>query len=261
MDIQPENLFEQEEIRVQFVMRRNLLAVTIAVLVLLPFVLTAAEISLCHVDCVCIFWTTLAGGTQELRCPIGGFPSGWTNGGAPPDGGGGSWGGPGTGQTPPSPLPGNVLNPITSGYVTSAKGSAVTKLRGEKVTDPGTRKGTWLPTPCTDLFLNNPLGESGASLLGSYVVFRDGTGTKDAQGVDQCATGAFGAWTTCCQHDPVIFICPAKFNTSSPSDRIKYLIHETMHVAGQQEDKNGTVGPGDPPNSSQINDAVDTACN
>lgn len=143
-------------------------------------------------------------------------------------------------------------------YVSSAKNSAVTKVRGEKVPD---LKGVWEATPCTNLFLNSPLGRSGAYLLGSYVVFRDGTGLKDSQGVDQCALGTVAAWTSCCQHDPVVFICPIKFKQSGPSDRVKYLIHETMHVGGQQEDKDGTVGPGDPPNSDQINALIEKACN
>jgi hypothetical protein len=244
---------------VQLVPRHALLAVTIAILVLLPFALTAAEISLCHVDCVCIFWTTSAGGMQEVRCPAGGS-SGWTNGGAPPTGGSGSWGGSATTKPAPAPLPGNPMNPETTVAVSSAKTTAVNKLRGEKVTDAGTRKGTWLPTRCTDLFLNSPLGEPGASLLGSYVVFRDGSGVKDDQAVDQCATG-IPAWTTCCQHDPVVYICSDTFDHLSPSERVVAVIHETLHVGGQQEDKNATIGPGDPPNRSQISDAIRNACN
>jgi hypothetical protein len=229
----------------------------IAVLVLLPFVLIAAEISLCHVDCVCIFWANTA--TQEVRCPTGsGLPSGWTSGNAPPDGSTGSWGGSGTSKPAPSPLPGNPLNMETQMFVSSAKDNAIAKLRGEKVTD---LKGVWEPNECTNLFLNSPLGKKGAYLLGSYVIFRDGTGKKDTQGVDQCATGTVAAWTTCCQHDPVVFICPNKFKASTTDDRVKYLIHETLHVGGQREDTDGTTGPGDPPNSSQINDAVAKACN
>jgi hypothetical protein len=244
---------------VQFVTRRGLAAVTLAALVLLPFVLTAAEISLCHVDCVCIYWTTTTGGIEEVRCPAGGFPSGWTSGGGTPSGGNGSWAGTGSTTVAPSPLPGNPLSPETYGNVSYAKGKAVTKLRGEKVTDPGTPPGTWIPTECTNLFLNSPLGRSGASLLGSYVVFRDGTGKTDAQGVNQCATG-IPAWTTCCQHDPVVYIC-SSFNSLSVSDRVATLIHETMHVGGQQEDKDSTIGPGDPPSAVQISEAVKEACN
>lgn len=94
----------------------------------------------------------------------------------------------------PSPLPGNPLSTETQMYVSSAKAKAVEKLRGEKVPD---MKGVWEPNECTNLFLNSPLGKKGAYLLGSYVVFRDGTGKKDAQGIDQCTTGTVAAWTTC----------------------------------------------------------------
>jgi len=67
--------------------------------------------------------------------------------------------------------------------VSSARTTAIEKLRGEKVPD---MKGVWEPNECTNLFLNSPLGKKGAYLLGSYVVFRDGTAVKDSQGVDQC---------------------------------------------------------------------------
>lgn len=70
--------------------------------------------------------------------------------------------------------------------MTSAKSAAMTKVRGEKVPD---MKGVWAPTPCTDLFEGSPLGEPGAYLLGSYVIFRDGTGVKNENNVDVCATG------------------------------------------------------------------------
>jgi hypothetical protein len=153
------------------------------------------------------------------------------------------------------------LSGATLTNVSQAKNAAVLKTRGEHVTDEGTNKGTWLPTACTDLFLNSPLGRTGASLLGNYIVYRDGTGVKDAAGVDVCGSNTVAAWTKCCEHDPVVFICPSRFNSSSASDRVKYLIHEALHVGGQSEDKNGSVGPDDPPNSTNINDIVDAACN
>jgi hypothetical protein len=221
-----------------FATRRSLLPATISILVLLPFALTAAEIVFCHETCVCLYWQTGGTGYSEVRCPTG-LPSGWTIGGSTPTGTG-SWAGSGTSKPPPAPLPGNVMNPETYSQVQSAKTAAVAKLRGEKVSD---LKGVWLPTTCTDLFLNSPLGKPGAYLLGNYVVLRDGTSVKDSQGADQCALGTVAAWTSCCLHDPVVFICPKKFKESTTSDRIKYLIHETMHVGGQQEDKDGTVGP------------------
>lgn len=134
----------------------------------------------------------------------------------------------------------------------------MTKVRGEKVAD---MKGVWEPTECTDLFAANPLGKTGAYILGNYIVFRDGTGVKDAADVNVCATGSVSAWTKCCQHDPVVFICPSEFTDLSPSQRSTKLIHEALHVAGQFEDQDGSVGPGDPPNPSQIDAIVNGACN
>jgi hypothetical protein len=219
-------------------------------------------------ECVCITWISGGSGTVEVRCPAnGGTPSGWAISGNPGDADGsrGSFGGPGNKTTAPSPLPGMPLNPTTAQKLSSAKSAAIQKLKGDQEYDDGTGKPIWTPTACTDLFLNSPLSTAsnptpGAQLLGSYVVFRDGTGHRDANGIDQCAAGV-AAWTTCCRHDPIVFICPGKFNGASIDDRVKYLIHETLHVAGQMEDGDGTVGPGDPPNSDQINADVDAACN
>ena len=142
--------------------------------------------------------------------------------------------------------------------VSDAKSAAIEKLRGEKVTD---MKGVWEPNDCTRLFAGSPLGKAGAYLLGSYVVFRDGAGVKDANGTDQCATGSVTAWTKCCQHDPVVFICSDKFGGLSSNARITKLIHETLHVAGQFENTNSSVGPNDPPNPQQIDALVNAACN
>lgn len=244
----------------QSITRRSFLALTIAVLAALPFALTGAELALCGSQCVCITWISGASAYVEVRCPAEGT-SGWSSGGSTPDGSNGSWGGTGTSQPAPSPLPGMPLDSQTNFYVNGANGKAVTKTRGEKVTDAGTPKGTWVPTACTDLFLHSPLGKTGVELLSGYVVYRDGAGVVDGQGVNRCASGSVAAWTTCCQHDPVVYICPTKFEQMSVNDRANVLIHEAMHVGGQREDTNGSVGPGDPPNTVQINDVVARACN
>jgi hypothetical protein len=57
-----------------------------------------------------------------------------------------------------------------------------------------------------------------------------------------------------------VFICPLKFNPLSPNLQTTKLIHEALHVAGEPEDTNGTVGPGNPPNAGQIDDLVSNAC-
>ena len=192
--------------------RRTIYSLAITALVMLLEVDAAvAMASLCGAqkDCVCVSWISGSSATVEVRCPADDLSrSGWSIGGAPPDGSRGSWNGSGSPKQPPDTLPGMPLSGATLTNVSAAKSAAVTKLRGEKVTDEGTPKGTWLPTACTDLFLNSPLGIPGAQLLSNYIVFRDGTGVKDSSGVDVCGTNTVAAWTTCCQHDPVVFICP-----------------------------------------------------
>lgn len=152
-----------------------------------------------------------------------------------------------------------VLDPGTNQAVTNATKAAIDKVRGTKITDEGTNKGTFEPNQCTDMFNNSPLGLKGGYLLGSYIIWRDGTGVRDADDMDVCATGV-PAWTTCCSHSPVVFICPGKFNQLSATDRYLTLIHEALHVAGQMEDKDSTVGPNDPPSSTQIGSDVKSAC-
>jgi len=232
-------------------------ALAVAALVVWPTSARGAEIVLCQVSCVCITWTSPGGSLIEIRCQDG--SSGWSSGPTvPPDGSGGSWVGTGTPKAPASPLPGMPLSGEAGMAVSSAKNSAITKVRGEKVPD---MKGVWEPTRCTDLFADNPLGKTGAYILGNYIVFRDGTGVTNENNVNVCATGTVSAWTKCCQHDPVVFICPSEFTDLSPSQRSTKLIHEAMHVAGQFEDLDGSVGPGDPPNPSQIDAIVNEACN
>jgi hypothetical protein len=213
-------------------------------------------------ECVCITWITGGGATVEVRCPAnGGSPSGWSTSGDPrdADGGDGSFGGSGNPSTLPSTLPGTVLNPTTGQNVNNAKNAAIQKLRGTKIVDEGTPKGTFEPNACTNLFLNSPLGMTGGQILGSYVTFRDGTNVKDSNNVNVCATNV-PAWTTCCNHDRIVYICPGSFNSMSANDRMWTLIHEALHVGGQLEDKDTTVGPNDPPNSSQIGADVKKAC-
>lgn len=241
-------------------MRRvRLFALTVAVLLMSSSAGHAAEIYYCQNNtCLCLTWTVGATGYIEIRCGGGSSTGGWASGpGLPGDGSNGSWQGSGTPRNPPSPLPGNILSPAANQAVTSAKNAAMEKVRGEKVPD---MKGVWEPTRCTDLFGHNPLGRTGASILGSYVVFRDGTGVKDANNVDVCGTGTVAAWTQCCRHEPVVFICPSKFMGLPADDKMMKLIHEAMHVAGQTEDTDGSVGPSDPPNPGQIDDAVRKAC-
>jgi hypothetical protein len=135
----------------------------------------------------------------------------------------------------------------------NAKNKARDVVRGERV-----GKGEWIPNRCTDLFAGNALGLTGAQML-AYMEFRDGTGVKNEKNVDVCATG-MSAWTKCCLHEPVVFLCSAKFVALKPDERARKVLHEALHVAGQPEDTDGSVGPGDPPNTTQIDEIVRQAC-
>lgn len=126
-------------------------------------------------------------------------------------------------------------------------------MRGERID-----KGQWEPTRCTDLFAGNPMGMSGMQML-AYIELRDGTGVKNERNVDVCATGQ-SAWTKCCLHEPVVFLCSSRFKTLDPDTAARKLIHEALHVAGQPEDGDASVGPGDPPNTTQIDEIVRKAC-
>lgn len=239
-----------------FTLTKTLVLICVAAVVPLT---AEAMPSLCGAtgECVCVTWTGGSSATVEVRCPAGGTDrSGWQIGSNPPDGSGGSWGGSGNPKDPLANAPGTALSGTTSFNASSAKSGATVKLRGEKVPD---MKGVWEPTACTMLFHNNPMGRSGADLMANYVILRDGTGVKDSAGNEPCKSNV-AAWTTCCNHDRYVFICPSKFDGLSSSQRQAILIHEVMHVAGQMEDGTTSVGPGDHPTSPNITAEVEAAC-
>ncbi|HEX9981967.1 MAG TPA: hypothetical protein VGF69_01765 [Thermoanaerobaculia bacterium] len=175
----------------------------------------------------------------------------------PPPGGevGSTFGGSGTPVAAAAPHPGNPLDQATQLALNSGIDLADVKLMGEF--DPDLRR--YVSNECTELFLESPLGRSGRSLLNGYVAFRSGTGVRDSAGAVPC-NGSAAAWTNCCSHSPYIFICDSRFNEMSRTQRALVIIHELLHVGGQREDKNTTVGAGDPPNSPQISDAVAKSC-
>lgn len=207
-------------------------------------------------QCLCIYWTTSAGGYLEERCPS---DSGWTTQPVvPPIPGYGTWGGDGTATNPPtapgSPLPAGEL----SYEVGSANSAAARKVHGDRVYDDLSGKYIYEPTPCTDLFYGSKFNEDGWSLLNYYISYRYGEGVRDSHGSVPCASGA-AAWTECCNYQKYVFICDA-FKNMSASTQQAILIHEAMHVAGQLEDGSSTSGPGDPPNTSEITSTVRAAC-
>lgn len=160
-------------------------------------------------------------------------------------------------KSPPDPLPGTPLTPLQVAKLDSAKSQATAKLRFYRV--PDLYPPTFVPTTCTELFENSPLGKSGIDLLLNYAVFRNGEGVTATNGSTPCDRSGVSAWTTCCSHSPVIYICD-EFASRSVSVATTTIIHELLHVAGQLEDGTSGAGPGNPPTSSQINDAVNAAC-
>jgi hypothetical protein len=219
----------------------------------------AASISFCsnQPGCLCISWQQAGGEWLEVRCPEGGGDPGWTK-----DPGGGDivdpdpgWEGPG-GEQPPS-NPGDPLSGEDKFAWDKAANYAWTTLRGDRDCCIG-GKPFYTPNECTALFLNNEMGRMGADLVQNYLNPRYGQGVKDADGNTPCSQ-AISAWTTCCNHDPDIMVCDS-FKNLSTSAAAAILIHEAMHVAGQPEDKTSSVGPNDPPTTTQITARIKEAC-
>jgi hypothetical protein len=214
--------------------------------------------------CICISWT-YADQTysKEWRCPNSN--SGWVNDGPPdppipppPSPNDGSYGGGGGMQNPSSPHPGGSLvgrDPLES-RVTAAKSDAQGRLKRWKALDGSTTK----ETTCSALFFGNKLGLPGRTILGS-AIFRYGQ-NYSVNGVFPC-TQIPGTYLffdlTRGHHNPYVFVCDgfAQFAGESAGTMV---IHEILHMSGQLEDPDGSLGPGDPPNSNQIQQTVEAAC-
>ena len=204
-------------------------------------------------ECTCIYWTTSTGGYLEKRCP---GDSGWvTDPSNPPGAGDGSFGG--STVTNPTTAPGTALPSDKQMVVNQANGRAKFKVHGRRVlSDTGAY--VYEPTACTMLFDGSPLNQDGYALLDSYITYRGGENLVSSDGTTPCNEGA-AAWTTCCSGARYVFVCNNFFSMTS-SMQSTILIHEAMHVAGQREDKSNTAGPGDPPTTSEITSAVQSAC-
>lgn len=210
-------------------------------------------------NCVCILWIGDLQSWMELRCPIG---EDYVTENPPddgyPNGGNGSMGGTGVALPPPSQLPGNPLKTLQIAKLNTSRPVAITKMRRQRASDPSLPPGTTLATTCSALFEGSPLGREGADLIQNYVVFRDGTGVKAPDGTVPCNADT-RAWTTSGFHDPVVYLCDS-FATTNSTEAAYYLIHETLHVAGQMEDRDSAFGPDEPPNTAQIQAVVRDAC-
>ncbi len=212
-----------------------------------------ADAQMCG-SCVCITWSfSYPGGSYvyvEERCP--GQGSGWYQTG--PTGStqvdeGGSYGGNGNTQNPVN-IP---TIPATHNFAfTQAMNRALAKVRGKRIS---LRPPEYDDNECSLLFKNSPLGMTGEQLIDGYVDWGWGQGTPT------CNAG-YMAWTTSGTHSPSVRVCPTFFNSNiSVNQRATTIIHEALHVAGQLENTNSQAGPGDPPNPSQIDQAIKDACN
>lgn len=221
----------------------------------------AASVGLCPSEngtpCLCISWDVKGGTYIEVRCPEASI-SGWTtdpngNNPQPP----GSWRGPGSEPEPRTSHPGNPLGLKEKVKWDNAMDIASTKLLGDCENIGG--KPHCIPDECGRLFQGNPLGRKGYDLLTNYVIPRGGEGISDAHGVKRCSLPGVQAWTNCCDHNPYVFVCK-RFGDLNANDAAMFMIHETLHVAGQHEDTDGATGPGESPNTNQISAAVREAC-
>ena len=61
-------------------------------------------------------------------------------------------------------------------------------------------------------------------------------------------------------HQIIAYLCES-FVLLNPRQAANVIIHETLHAAGQDEDRTASAGPGDPPSSPWISQAAGDACN
>lgn len=232
----------------------------LAIGVALPREVSAAiQISFCgqQNSCVCIDWTGPSSSWIEVRCPQS-EDSGWTQDPTgetvnDPDG---TWGGPGAEQPsdePGSPLSGSLLFSWNLAY-----NVAENRLRGDSNCCLG-GKPYYTPNECTMLFNGNPMGRTGKYLLTEYINPRRGDGVVGPKGKVPCDNAGISVWTTCCQHDPDVFVC-SRFENQPRDFAAALVIHEVLHVAGQREESDPGEEPLPPPTPAEITDAVREAC-
>jgi hypothetical protein len=152
--------------------------------------------------------------------------------------------------------PGTILTGEDWAAMDRARKAAFAKLRREKMLDAP--PGSYEPNDCADLFNEAPWSENGAYIVNNYAVYRNGEGVTDHEGNVPCSEGA-NAWTRCCNHSKYVFLC-ARFKSLPAGEMARVLIHEALHVAGQNEDHTYTVSATDAPTTSQISDAVRAVC-
>lgn len=240
-----------------------------AVLALLPLIFfgvppshaRTAQILFCGPagQCICVAWWDFVTATLEEeapRCPPGQAPPPPPT---PPTVN--TWGGPGILPGGTNPAPGSPIPSGSSMESMWARGRTLAIEKVRRIREPGSSPPLFLPNACFDLFAGNPTGKTGGDLLANYIIPRYG---QNMPGSPCSRPGVYAfskSAATLGAHRPYVYLCD-RFTESGRTSQssAETLIHEALHVAGQLEDDDGSIGPGDPPNSTNINDAVKAAC-
>ncbi len=207
-----------------------------------------AHLSRCSFDpsCICITWSFESGSTIEIRCPeSSGSPDGWAapaqNPNTRPDivDGRGSFNGSGEFDGPAF-LMGSDTTFSQDRKLTAGKRIALRKLQEHET--------------CRSLFANSPLTENPEWLL-SKIQWRNGQNAPEST----CDEPESVATHVGQSHNIQVLLCPNFVNLNDGQAAV-IILHEALHVAGQRENGDGSVGPGNPPGSASISRAVADAC-
>ena len=207
-----------------------------------------AHLSRCSFDpsCICITWSFESGSTIEIRCPEStGSPDGWAapaqNPNSPPEivDGRGSFSGSGHFDGPAF-LMGSNTTFAQDRKLVAGKRIALRRLQELET--------------CRALFANSPLTENPQWLL-SKIQWRNGQNAPEStcDEPDSVATHVGQS------HNIQVLLCPSFVNLNDGQAAV-IILHEALHVAGQRENGDGSVGPGNPPGSASISRAVADAC-
>lgn len=196
---------------------------------------------------LCIDWEADRGAFLEVRCPSREPSNYWARRGAPEtpiSRGAGTFLGTYSLSEKIRPYPGEVLRGALRSRFLAAHQKALNLLRYDD--------------ECRKLFEGNRLGLHPVGLMMEKIEYRNGEDAKSGRR-RPCKEG-IGAWVPSYrEHSPYVMLCSG-FRHLETLDAARLLVHEALHVAGQAEDRNGTVGPGDPPSSAKIDELVQRAC-
>lgn len=234
------------------------LAFSMACVILYPSVADAGKAARCGAqnECLCIDWSFEAGSYIEVRCPGGGNTDGWISGQAGPNN-------PPTWDGDPDDLTntrGSWDPNIDEIEFPPGRGSAP-RERMKDTLNAGKRialERLEQDAECKALFQGNPTGHSGIDTF-RMISWRDGNGMYPSS-QDPCDQGLVFAWVDASSEKAEAYLC-YEFQFLKKDLAAAVLIHEALHIAGQDEDQTSWSGPGDPPRSMDISQIVANACN